>query len=111
MREKTSHHSIKTKHLTKPSFLAPCPLCFLPALDLTFEKKNKLYFAFLRAYPLLLCALCILKHKNFHDSIPSAFVMYSHRLCGSLVLEAGYGQEIIAQDSNWKNADLLSGGK
>lgn len=37
--------------------------------------------------------------------------MYSHHFRGSLVFEAGYGQEIITQDSNWKNANLLSGGK
>jgi len=91
--------------LRSSPFLASCQL----SSGLSREKINVAFL--LLIYLLLFCILCLHKRKNVHCSIPSPFVMYSHHIRGSLVLEAGYGQEIITQDSNLKNANLLSGEK
>lgn len=85
-----------------PFSLASCQL----STDLFRENIN--FAVLLLIYLLLFCILCLHKCKNVHYSISSPFIMYSHHIHVSLVLEAGYGQEIITQDSNLKNANLLS---
>lgn len=82
--------------------------CFFPAVHWSFQREHKFCFSSPHIPSTFLYPMPTQMQKCSLLSIPSPFVMYSHHIHVSLVLEAGYGQEIITQDSNLKNANLLS---